>query len=481
MNQGKTAVIPGACGHPATLAWFHQDRNEDDQRLMAARRLSHTKNLLAAALFAAPIADASAQTLGEALSAAYQSNPTIAAALDELRGTDEQLAQAYQYWWRPEITGTLQYGKEYIESDTDTQFTEFTQGGQSIDDFTETVNVKEVEGTATLYLWCGGQTSAAIDSARATIQAQEAIFDSTVQSTLSTAAQAYADVVFEAVSLNLSYEHENDLRQIQVSVEDLLAGRDATTVDLAQVRLSVIETQNSRAETLGELQAARSAFNASVGSYPTELQQWPALPALPDTLDEAIEIARAQSPAIAAARAEVIANEAAVQEDEGTLLPTISIVGDYTLLIDDTRFNHSIYRAEYSCTATSSVMLEVTIPFYTGGLYYSEVRESKRLVAQSRNKLIEAERTAVDSVTSAWQRLDAAEQRIELGYAQWSAAADALSGMEKQFEQSLITVKDLLDAMGRFNGAALELDVTAYDPAAYLNEIMDLPLGIGLD
>ncbi|MDG2483336.1 MAG: TolC family protein, partial [Alphaproteobacteria bacterium] len=137
---------------------------------MAARRLSHTKNLLAAALFAAPIADASAQTLGEALSAAYQSNPTIAAALDELRGTDEQLAQAYQYWWRPEITGTLQYGKEYIESDTDTQFTEFTQGGQSIDDFTETVNVKEVEGTATLYLWCGGQTSAAIDSARATIQ-----------------------------------------------------------------------------------------------------------------------------------------------------------------------------------------------------------------------------------------------------------------------------------------------------------------------
>ena len=64
-------------------------------------------------------AHAQAQTLNEALAATYETNPNITAALNQLRATDEQLAQAYQYWWRPELAGTLEYGKEWIDTSTD--------------------------------------------------------------------------------------------------------------------------------------------------------------------------------------------------------------------------------------------------------------------------------------------------------------------------------------------------------------------------
>ncbi len=392
--------------------------------------------MLAVMLIAAPGRDAAAQTLSETVATTYQSHPTIAAALDELRADDEKLAQAYQYWWRPEVSGTLEYGQEHIDSDTDEQL---ASGGVAISDYTEEDIVQQAEVTATLYLWRGGQTSAAIDNARATVEAQEATFESTVQSTLSKAAQANANVVLQAATLNLAYEHETDLRAIKDTVGDLLHARQATTVDVAQVELAVIEAQSTRADALGELEAARSSFNASTRSYPTELQHWPPLPALPDTLDQALEIARVESPNIRVAQAEVLANEAAVREDEGALLPTLSVVGDYTLEIDHARFQHSTDRAEYSRTGTASLMLELSIQLYTGGSGYSAVRESKRLVSQSRNKLVAAERTVTDNVTAVWQRLEAAERQIEIGHAQWSAAADALSGQEKQFEQGLPT------------------------------------------
>ena len=475
-------------------------------RPMAISTPSWRALVLTAGLLAFGSTHAHAQTLSEALAATYETNPNIAAALDQLRATDEQLAQAYQYWWRPEITSTLEYGKEWIDTSTSIAT---DSGGNAVTDFQQETDLKQAEITTTLYLWRGGQTTAAIDNAMATINAQRALFDNTVQSTLKTAAQAYANVVLQAVSLNLAHEHETNMLGVEETVNDLLIARQATTVDLAQVTLSVIEAQSSRADTLGELQAARSTFNASVGSYPTELQQWPSLPALPETLEEAIEIARRDNPSIIAAKAEVLANEAAVREDEGVLLPTISIVGDYTLEIESTTYTHSSNIAEHDRIGTGSILLEVSIPFYTGGYNYSIAREAKRTLAQSRNKLIAADRTAVDAVTGAWQRLDAAEQRIEIGFAQWAAAADALAGQEKQFDQGLLTVKDLieahgdvvtarqalqqayydvfvqsvdlLEAMGHFNALTLELDVALHDPTANLNAIMDLPLGIGLD
>ena len=462
--------------------------------------------ILAAGLLAVMPAHAQAQTLNEALAATYETNPNITAALNQLRATDEQLAQAYQYWWRPELAGTLEYGKEWIATSTDSTT---DSGAVSIDDFNQETNIQQAEVTATLYLWRGGQTSAAINNAIATINAQRALFDNTVQSTLKTAAQVYANVVLQAVSLNLAHEHETNMLGVEKTVNDLLIARQATTVDLAQVTLSVIEAQSSRADTLGELQAARSTFNASVGSYPTELQEWPSLPALPDSLEEAIETALRDSPSIIAAQAEVLANEAAVLEDEGVLLPTISIVGDYTLEFENTTFTHSSNISEHDRVGTGSILLEISIPFYTGGFNYSIAREAKRTLAQSRNKLLAAERTAVDTVTGAWQRLGAAERRIEIGFAQWAAAADALAGQEKQFDQGLLTVKDLieahgdvvtarqslqqayydvfiqstdlLEAMGHFNALTLDLDVALHDPTANLSRIMDLPLGIGLD
>src|SRR6187402_3933714 len=68
---------------------------------------------LAAGLAAAP--SAQSQSLIEALSTTYNSNPDLLASRALLRQTDESLAQAVANW-RPRITLSLEYNK--IEQDS---------------------------------------------------------------------------------------------------------------------------------------------------------------------------------------------------------------------------------------------------------------------------------------------------------------------------------------------------------------------------
>ena len=234
-----------------------------------------------------------------------------------------------------------------------------------------------------------------------------------------------------------------------------------------------------------------------------------AAPGAPGNLADAIAIAQKENPRLAAARAEVEANEAATREEEGALLPTISVVGDYT--VDFTRSHYENYTVteEYSKVGTASITLQLTMPFYDGGSTYSLVREAKRTASQSRAQLIAAENDVVNKVTSAWQNYQAAARRIDVGYNRWQAASDALAGTQRQFQQGLVTVRDLIDAnndiisarqaieqaqydaytanidllvaMGRFDATQLELPVNTYDPKAYLRDIDSLWLGIGLE
>ena len=450
-----------------------------------------------------PVA-AHAQSLSEALILTYQNNPTIAAERNQLKATDEQLAQARANWWRPTVTGTVETGQEHYEQGLDTRATD---GTVTPDDYAYLANVNTAEVTSTLDLWRGGQTSAAIRNARAAIAAEEATLESTQQSVLNQAAIAYANVVLQAALLGLDDEHETDLDQLRASIQKMLAGQSATVVDVAQVDVSLAQSRGDRAQTRGEIQAARSAFAETVGTYPGDLESWPGLPAIPDTLDEALAIARQESPTLAAARYEVDANEAAVDENAGALLPTISIVGD--VLAESYKYNYSnsTTLSVNQHDTTASILLEVSIPLYDGGTTYSQVRESKRLVAQSRNKLAAAQLKVSNDVTSNWERLAAATDRIDIAYQQWQAAADAAAGIERQFEQGLVTLKNLLDAkddvitarqtveqakydafaaqadlllaMGRFDVASLGLGIEPWDTKAYQREMDSLPLGIG--
>ena len=125
---------------------------------------------LAAGLGAAP--NAWSQSLIEALSTTYNSNPDLLAGRALLRQTDESLAQAVSNW-RPRITLSLEYNK--VEQDSYSiraAPTFFFLNGK----FTTLQMVQPI--------FRGGKTISETKTAQANIQAQRATLSDTEQTVL---------------------------------------------------------------------------------------------------------------------------------------------------------------------------------------------------------------------------------------------------------------------------------------------------------
>ncbi|MGH8429103.1 MAG: TolC family protein, partial [Solimonas sp.] len=127
--------------------------------------------------------NAKAQSLIEALSTTYNSNPDLLASRALLRQTDETLAQAVANW-RPRVTLSLEYNKVQQDSYPVVRpATFFFLNGR----FT-TLQVVQP-------LFRGGKTVADTKTAQANIQAQRASLADTEQNVLLAAVTSYADLV----------------------------------------------------------------------------------------------------------------------------------------------------------------------------------------------------------------------------------------------------------------------------------------------
>ena len=139
---------------------------------------SHWKSGFAAAValsFVAGSGPISAQTFSETLINAVQSSPTLDINRAALRSLEEGVIQAAA-GKRPQVSAS---GSASIS-----QF-------EGVDDITESYRAAL---NASLLLYDGGRTEAAVQSAQAAVNAAEAQYESVLQSVLLTAITAFVDV-----------------------------------------------------------------------------------------------------------------------------------------------------------------------------------------------------------------------------------------------------------------------------------------------
>ena len=127
--------------------------------------------LIALAVWCGAAAPLSAQTLDEALGAAYLNNPQIRSARAQLRATDEQVPQALS-GWRP----TIQFNGEIGEQRDNYNHS------SGLPDLSTTPGSASVVITQPIYQ--GGRTVASTSQAESAVRAQRAILQSTEQSVL---------------------------------------------------------------------------------------------------------------------------------------------------------------------------------------------------------------------------------------------------------------------------------------------------------
>ena len=421
---------------------------------------------LALALAQAP---ARAETLADALIAAYRNSNLLDQNRALLRAADEDVASAVAAL-RPVVSFIAQ--SSYTEP-------------SMADNLSASVSL-----SAEMTLYDFGRSRMAVDIAKETVLATREGLVGVEQGVLLTAVRAFMDVrsAVESVAINRN--------SVRVIGEELRAAEDRfsvgevtrTDVALAEARLAAARAGLAAAE--GELAAAREAYRAATGRYPGTLAAPPSPPALPATLDAARSIAQTTHPSIAQARHQVTVAELQVVQAAAQRGPTLS--GSASLSVDDEGNDQS------------RIGLTLSQPIYRGGGLSAAHRKAIAGRDAARSGLLEAGVGIAQQVGDAWAQIAVARAQIMAVDRQVEAATVAYNGVKEEAalgsrttldvldaEQELldaqasridaeanlqVAIYSLLSAMGLLTADHLKLGIATYDPRAYYDAVKSAPL-----
>jgi len=421
---------------------------------------------LALALAQAP---ARAESLADALIAAYRNSNLLDQNRALLRAADEDVASAVAAL-RPVVS--------FIAQSTYTEPT-------IADNLSSSVSL-----SAEMTLYDFGRSRLAVDIAKETVLATREGLVGVEQGVLLTAVRAFMDVrsAVESVAINRN--------SVRVIGEELRAAEDRfsvgevtrTDVALAEARLAAARAGLAAAE--GELAAAREAYRAATGRYPGTLAAPPSPPALPATLDAARSIAQTTHPSIAQARHQVTVAELQVVQAAAQRGPTLS--GSASLSVDDEGNDQS------------RIGLTLSQPIYRGGGLSAAHRKAIAGRDAARSGLLEAGVGIAQQVGDAWAQIAVARAQIMAVDRQVEAATVAYNGVKEEAalgsrttldvldaEQELldaqasridaeanlqVAIYSLLSAMGLLTADHLKLGIATYDPRAYYDAVKSAPL-----
>lgn len=386
---------------------------------------------------------ASAQSLEQAMAQAYVTNPTLDAQRASLRATDEGVPQALGAY-RPQLTGQLSVGRSISYTDP------ITSG---VADGRATPKIAQLSVSQPIYR--GGRLSAGVSNAENLVEAQRAALLDTEQRVLLQVATSYMDVVRDQALVKLSINNEQVLvRQLEAAQDRFRVG-EITRTDVSQAESRLARAKANRINYEGQLTGSRSTYERVVGALPGQLA--PPKPAfkLPVTLEEGIELAKSNNPAVLSALFNERASQDRIDVANADRLPDVSLTASARRSWDPSA---TIDRQD-----TLSVQGQVTIPLYTGGGAEARVREAKHTANQRRIQLEEQRRQTAESAIRAWQSLDTARASIKSREAQVRAAEIALEGVRQEASVGSRTVLETLDAEQELLDAKVQLVTSQRD------------------
>ena len=384
--------------------------------------------LAGAAALALPSA-AGAETLRDAMAAAYANNPDLAAARAGQQATSEQVVQQLGRI-RPTVGAQVTLDQE-------------TSNPGTFDDFSRLVTI----GTRlTQPVFRGGQVQNGIKGAKHRDAAGREQLRATESQTMVDTVVAYMDVLRLQSEVELTANQVKVLeRQLQASNDRFEVG-DLTRTDVAQseARLALARSQNIAAE--GNLANAMSTYQRVVGRAPADLEPPPPLPELPATQQQAIDLALADNPSLLAAKKLQDAARSDVRVAKGARLPSI----DATFQVGYTNFRGLTGAGggvrQGGNDYTQNIGATMTIPLYQGGVQGSRIREAEARSSQAEQNALGAERGAIAGARTAWEDLQSARATIRSAKVAVDANTLALEGTRAENEVGSRTILDVLDA-----------------------------------
>lgn len=431
-----------------------------------------------------------AETLRDALIAAYQHNPDLAAARASQRATDETVPIA-RAQGLPSLQGSVVYSHTLEKQ------------ASGVYDFSPS-DTLQATTSFSAPIYAGGAVRNAVSAAKTRVEQGQASLRSTESGVFAQVVAAYLDVMLNSAVVSLNRKNVEVLEINLKATSDRFEIGDVTRTDVAQSKSRLAQGRATLRTAESNLIAARERYIQVVGHPPQTLDAPPPLAGLPHSGDDAVDIALASNPDLAAAQLATKAAGYDVHTAEAARLPKVAVVGSTTYVNNlGTLPALAAQLGNLPHVGTAQVGLQATIPLYQGGAPSAQIRQAQANEGAADERQLSVEREVIATVRADFAAWQAANDAIALNATAVSAAALSLEGVRAEntvgnrtilnildAEQELVTAQvnletarrnayvagfNLLAAMGKAQARDLALDADGgaalYDPAAHYDAV----------
>ena len=364
---------------------------------------------------------AHAETIREALTSAYQNNPTILSALLNVKATAENIALAKSAKM-PGIAATATVSNSY------------TAGGTFTVEPTATVGVGMSQT-----IFDNFKSDADIEAARAYTEASRYSLANSEQNVLLAMVQAYMGVVQNTQLVQLRQENVKFYQAQLDSANERLKIGEGTKIDVSQAEARLAQGTASYQSAIASLQTSQASYERFVGHKPRNLAATYKLGTLmPKSLDAAIGEAERSHPAILAARAAIRAAQANSDSANAAFGPTLGMTASIGSTV--------LSPLTGATPPTASLSFKLTVPIYGGGAYGANIRKANINQIKSEVDALATRDQIKESLISAWSTLQNATAQIQSANTAVSAGELSLQGIVQERDVGQATTLDVLNA-----------------------------------
>lgn len=295
-----------------------------------------------------------------------------------------------------------------------------------------------LKATTEMPIYAGGRISSAIAQAKGGAEIAKLQAEQTRLQTIVQAVSSYAETLtarkLEARFGKLVTELTETERQARLRYQ---AG-EIPSSELAQAKARKAEADAGLAGAQGRRISAEAAFRRLTGKPAGDLAPLPALPAIPASLDAALDLARNANPALRQAREAVGVARSGVRAAEAEGLPTVGVFAEASHVRDQ-------FFPDYKADSVA-VGIRGRWTLWAGGRVAAQTRVADAELSASEARLRQADQMLEGMVIDSWQGLVTARRMAEASRLRSEAAAEALRGTQLEAQVGAKPTLAVLDA-----------------------------------
>jgi TolC family type I secretion outer membrane protein len=378
---------------------------------------------------------AHAETLSDAIAAAYQSNPNIQAQRAAMRALDENYTQtraAYGLQASASVSENYGWQKGVLDKNGKEATTQASQ-----------LSVSQA-------LYTNGRYAARLAGVEAQIKAARENLRRIEMDLLVRVTNAYISVRRDREVLRISQGGEAWLRKQLQDTEDKYSVRQVTLTDVQQAKARLASATTQVANAQAQLNVSAAFYASLIGHMPDTLEPEPDIDGLPVSLDEAFNQAEQANPSLLAAGYTEKSSREGVAAARAQRLFSISANAGYR---NGSALPYDGRGALREDTVNAGITLSQ--PLFSGGQLSSAIRQS--VEENNRDKLLidDARRNMVLSVSQYWDQLVAARKSLVSLEEEMKADTIAFYGVREEERFALRSTIEVLNAQAELQNAQI--------------------------